>query len=59
MTETLLSSASKEVRMGADVMMGNDPDCRQWISKYREPGAGGERRGRGIRRRRREATNEQ
>jgi len=21
---------------GADVMMGNDPDCRRWIQKYRE-----------------------
>jgi len=45
--------------LGADVMMGNDPDCRQWIGKYREPGADGEKRGRGSRRRRRKATHEQ
>jgi 5-methyltetrahydrofolate--homocysteine methyltransferase len=23
--------------MGANVMMGNDPQCMQWIKKYREP----------------------
>jgi 5-methyltetrahydrofolate--homocysteine methyltransferase len=23
--------------MGANVMMGNDPECRRWIRKYREP----------------------
>jgi len=23
--------------MGADVMMGNDPDCARWIRKFREP----------------------
>jgi 5-methyltetrahydrofolate--homocysteine methyltransferase len=23
--------------LGADVMMGNDPNCRQWVQKYREP----------------------
>ena len=23
--------------LGADVMMGNDPNCVQWIKKYREP----------------------
>ena len=32
-----------------DVMMGHDPDCRSWISKYGETGAsddgGGRRRG--------------
>ena len=22
---------------GANVMMGNDPNCRQWVQKYREP----------------------
>jgi len=27
--------------MGANVMMGNDPECRRWIRKYREPAAGG------------------
>ena len=25
--------------LGADVMMGHDPDCARWIKKYREPGA--------------------
>ncbi len=27
--------------MGANVMMGNDPQCRRWIAKYREPTAEG------------------
>ena len=27
--------------MGADVMMGHDPDCRRWIQKFRDPNAGG------------------
>jgi 5-methyltetrahydrofolate--homocysteine methyltransferase len=27
--------------MGADVMMGHDPDCARWIRKYREPPAAG------------------
>ncbi len=40
--------------MGADVMMGTDPECRSWIKKYREPAAEGEGRGaRGDRERRR------
>ncbi len=32
--------------MGADVLMGNDPDCRRWLRKFRDPaaeGAGGAR----------------
>lgn len=46
--------------MGADVMMGHDPDCARWISRFREPPpvssgeAGAEARGRregGLRRR--------
>ena len=41
--------------LGADVMMGNDPDCSSWIRKYREPmpqaANGGRRRERGRRRR--------
>ncbi len=28
--------------MGADVMMGHDPDCRRWIQKFRAPAAEGE-----------------
>ena len=40
--------------LGADVMMGKDPDCARWIGKYREPGApAGARGGRRGRRRRR------
>ncbi|MEK9596439.1 MAG: dihydropteroate synthase [Rhodospirillaceae bacterium] len=43
--------------MGANVMMGNDPECRAWIKRFREPPAlaadGGERRGRRESRRRR------
>ena len=42
--------------LGADVMMGKDPDCVRWIGKYREPnapaGARGNRRDRPRRRRR-------
>ncbi|MEO2181588.1 MAG: dihydropteroate synthase [bacterium] len=38
--------------MGADVMMGNDPDCARWIAKYRDQASlEGARRGRGRRRR--------
>jgi 5-methyltetrahydrofolate--homocysteine methyltransferase len=40
--------------MGADVMMGHDPNCARWIEKFREPsaeGAGGGREGRRRRRR--------
>lgn len=40
--------------LGADVMMGHDPDCANWIRKYREPAApGAGRGGRDGRRRRR------
>ena len=43
--------------IAADVMMGHDPDCTNWIRQYREPQAEGTarpggRRGRGGRRRR-------
>ena len=42
--------------LGADVMMGHDPDCARWIKKYREPvaglDAGSGRRDRSRRRRR-------
>ena len=61
LTSAITSPLHAEVMqavLGANVMMGNDPDCRQWISKYREPVAGGEERGRGGRRRRRRTTNE-
>ena len=43
--------------MGANVMMGNDPECRTWIKRFREPppqsADGTERRGRQESRRRR------
>jgi 5-methyltetrahydrofolate--homocysteine methyltransferase len=39
--------------LGADVMMGKDPNCASWIRKYREPSADGTDRGRGGRKRRR------
>jgi hypothetical protein len=54
-----LHSEVMQAVLGADVMMGNDPDCRQWISKYRKLSADNATRGRGGRRRRRQATNEQ
>ena len=41
--------------MGANVMMGHDPECRRWIRKYREPAAEGADQGaRGGRERRRQ-----
>lgn len=40
--------------MGANVLMGHDPDCGRWIRKFREPApAGGEGEGRGRRESRR------
>jgi 5-methyltetrahydrofolate--homocysteine methyltransferase len=33
--------------MGANVMNGNDPECRNWIKRFREPvvaGSGGRER---------------
>ena len=41
--------------MGADVMMGTDPECRRWISKYREPAPEGTGRANREGRRRRRA----
>lgn len=35
--------------MGADVMMGHDPNCTRWIKKYREPSAEGASEGEGRR----------
>ena len=54
MTSAITSPLHAEVMqavLGADVMMGNDPDCANWIKKYREPSAQGAGR-RGGRRRR-------
>ena len=39
--------------MGADVMMGHDPDCKRWIRRFRESPAEGEAGARGGRRERR------
>lgn len=43
--------------LGADVMMGNDPNCKRWIRKYSDRNANGENRGgrRGRKHRRRSA----
>ncbi|MCP4302716.1 MAG: methyltetrahydrofolate cobalamin methyltransferase [Gammaproteobacteria bacterium] len=52
-TNPLHTELMQSVR-GANVLMGNDPECAQWISAYREPAAdGSERRGRRGGRRRR------
>ena len=59
MTSAITSPLHPEVMqavLGADVMMGHDPDCARWIRRYREPGADGtspRRGGRSGRRRRR------
>ncbi len=51
-----LHAETMQAVLGANVMMGHDPDCRNWIKKYREPTAAGVGRGgRGGRRRRRTA----
>jgi 5-methyltetrahydrofolate--homocysteine methyltransferase len=43
--------------LGADVVMGHDPNCGRWIRKYREPaGEAGEAGGRGRREGRRRAV---
>lgn len=52
-----LHSEEMQGIMGADVMMGHDPECRRWIKKFREPAAEGQevlgaRGGRERRRRR-------
>ena len=59
MTSAITSPLHAEVMqavLGADVMLGHDPDCMRWIRKYREPtpeGEAGARGGRESRRRRR------
>lgn len=57
MTSAITSPLHAEVIqavMAADVMAGNDPECRRWIRKFREPPAAGEgARGRRESRRRR------
>jgi len=52
-TNPLHAELMQSVR-GANVIMGNDPECAQWIRAYREPAADGDaRRGRRGGRRRR------
>ena len=41
-----------QAALGADVMMGHDPDCANWLRKYRQTPAGRPERERGGRRRR-------
>ena len=57
MTSAITNPIHSEIMAGirgADVMMGNDPECMNWIKAYREPPAEGEgRRGGGRRGRRR------
>ena len=56
MTSAITNPLHKEViaaTLGADVMMGRDPDCANWIKRFRDPAVEGEGRGgRGGRRRR-------
>lgn len=42
--------------LGADVMMGHDPDCMRWIQKFREPPAASSDGARGRRETRRRTT---
>lgn len=54
MTSAITNPLHAEVMqavLGADVMMGNDPNCANWIRKYRDPDAQGS--GRSGRKRRR------
>ena len=59
MTSAITSPLHAEVMqavLGADVMMGHDPNCVSWIRKYREPGTDGRSRGRDNRKRRRRSA---
>ena len=51
-TNPLESEIAQSI-LGADVMMGHDPDCRRWIAKYRQPPAQGSEEARGRRESRR------
>ena len=59
MTSAITNPMHQEVMqavLGADVMMGHDPDCARWIRKYREPASESgavSARGERVRRRRR------
>jgi len=55
MTSAITNPLHSEViaaTLGADVMMGRDPDCMNWIKRFREAPAEGEGRGRRQTRRR-------
>ena len=39
-----LHAETMQAVLGADVMMGHDPDCKRWIKKYRDPSAAAESR---------------
>lgn len=41
-----LHAETMQAVLGADVMMGHDPNCKNWIRKYREPVADDNRGGR-------------
>jgi 5-methyltetrahydrofolate--homocysteine methyltransferase len=61
MTSAITNPLHAEVvaaSMGADVMLGKDPDCSRWIKQFREPAPEGTTRGAGRRagRRRRPAA---
>jgi 5-methyltetrahydrofolate--homocysteine methyltransferase len=59
LTSAITSPLHDEVMqavLGADMMMGNDPNCAQWIKKYRIPAAEGTDGGRSTRGRRRRAV---
>ena len=49
-TNPLHESVMQSV-LGADVMMGNDPNCVRWINRYRQPVTEGEKGGRREKRR--------
>ena len=54
MTSAIVNPMHEEVMLGirgGNLMMGHDPECKDWIKAYREPAPEGE--GRGGRRRRR------
>ncbi len=59
MTSAITNPLHEEVTtaiMGADILMGHDPNCGRWIKKFRAQVAEGERGDRSQRRRRRGAT---
>ena len=56
MTSAIVNPLHSEVVQAvraSDVVMGNDPDCRNWLANYREPNAEGARGRSGRRTRRR------